>query len=418
MVAEEVTGVGSTHHVQDTERDLISVLYVDDEPNLLKVVEIILEETGEFAVDTAASARTALDSMDISSYDVIISDYQMPDMDGIEFLKHVRREYGTIPFIIFTGRGREEVVIEAINNGADSYLQKGGNPKAQFAELVHRIKQAVRGRKAELSLSSQKRQFSDIIDFLPDATFAIDRSGTVTAWNKAIEEMTGIPSDEILKKGDYAYAEALYGKKTPDLVDLIDAPDELIPDCYRDIARNRQTITAYSDIAHHTKGTIPVCIRASLLHNDNGDVTGAIELIREISSKRKEDSTAAENRILFCDIAESMPLGVCELDRDLQVTYANRYALDSLQISPVDLKGGIFALSFIDISHHPSLQSVLDLRIPSEPSKPGEYTLVRRDGSTFSAILTVIPVSHNRDITGFRIFFIDISQKNDRSRTD
>ena len=59
----------------------------------------------------------------------------MPDMNGIEFLKKVRASGNTIPFVLFTGRGREEVVIEALNEGANFYLQKGGEPKSQFAEL-------------------------------------------------------------------------------------------------------------------------------------------------------------------------------------------------------------------------------------------------------------------------------------------
>ncbi|MCX6699588.1 MAG: response regulator [Methanomicrobiales archaeon] len=62
-----------------------------------------------------------------------MSDYQMPDMDGIQFLIEVRAQVWKVPFILFTGRGREEVVTLAINNGADFYLQKGGNPDAQFA---------------------------------------------------------------------------------------------------------------------------------------------------------------------------------------------------------------------------------------------------------------------------------------------
>ena len=104
------------------------VLYVDDDPGLLEIARLFLEQTGEFSVTTSASAQEALDSLSIQSHDVIISDYQMPDMDGIVFLNEVRQRFGDIPFILFTGRGREEVVIDAINHGADFYLQKGGQP--------------------------------------------------------------------------------------------------------------------------------------------------------------------------------------------------------------------------------------------------------------------------------------------------
>src|SRR5665647_815507 len=118
---------------------MISVLYVDDESGLLEICKLFLENSRLFIVDIVTSAPAALTLLNSKNYDAIISDYQMPEMNGIEFLKAVRKQYGDIPFILFTDRGREEVVIEAINNGVDFYLQKGGDPKAQFAELSHKL---------------------------------------------------------------------------------------------------------------------------------------------------------------------------------------------------------------------------------------------------------------------------------------
>jgi len=137
---------------------MISVLYVDDEQSLLEIAKLFLEDTGEFRVGTAISAKTALKDDSVRSYDAIVSDYQMPGMDGIAFLKIVREKYGDIPFILFTGRGREEIVIEAINNGADFYLQKGGDPESQFAELAHKLRQSVRRKQAERSLQISYEQ--------------------------------------------------------------------------------------------------------------------------------------------------------------------------------------------------------------------------------------------------------------------
>jgi len=127
---------------------MISVLYVDDEPVLLEVGKVYLERSGQFRVDTLASAPAALEIMKARSYDAIVSDYQMPVMDGIAFLKTVRKTWPTLPFIIFTGRGMEEVVVEALNSGADHYLQKGGEPRSQFAELGHVITRSVERKRA------------------------------------------------------------------------------------------------------------------------------------------------------------------------------------------------------------------------------------------------------------------------------
>jgi len=201
----------------NTESPRISILYVDDEEDLLLIGKTFLERSGQFRVDTMTSPKSALSSPGIQYYDAIVSDYQMPGMDGIGFLKEVREKFGDIPFILFTGRGREEVVIEAINNGADFYLQKGGEPKSQFAELSHKIRQAVRRKQAEKTVRESEKRVSDIINFLPDATFAINRDGEVIAWNRALEEMTGFRAASLIGKTHREYVSAFLhrGSSTP-----------------------------------------------------------------------------------------------------------------------------------------------------------------------------------------------------------
>jgi DNA-binding NarL/FixJ family response regulator len=128
---------------------VLSVLYVDDEPVLLNVCKLYLERSPDISVSVASSVEGALSLLSTSSFDVIISDYQMPGTDGIGFLKILNKHQCSIPFILFTGRGREEVMNEAISNGARFYLQKSGNPRSLFTELDQKIREACKGRPAE-----------------------------------------------------------------------------------------------------------------------------------------------------------------------------------------------------------------------------------------------------------------------------
>lgn len=268
---------------------MFSVLYVDDERDLLELCKIFLEQSPEFSVTTAASGGEALGLLSTHQFDAIISDYQMPGMDGIALLKNVRTQYGDIPFILFTGRGREEIVIEAINNGADFYLQKGGDVKAQFAELAHKIRQATARRQAEISLVESEKRLAEIIDFLPDATFAINRDGIIIAWNRAIEEMTGLSAEAMLGKGDHEYALPFYGKRRPILIDLIFSHEHEVEPYYSNILRAGATITAETNLPHPRGNPITVLAKAGPLYNRQGELAGAIEAIRDIAERKKAD---------------------------------------------------------------------------------------------------------------------------------
>ena len=171
---------------------MISLLYVDDEPDLLDLCKLFLEREGEFSVATVTSAREGLQILDKGMIDAIVSDYQMPGMDGIEFLKQVRKDFKDIPFILFTGKGREEVVIEAIDNGADFYLQKGGDPRAQFSELSHKIRQAFRRKKAEEELRMMKATVSNAAEGI----LWINENGGITFFNDTICSMLGYSREE------------------------------------------------------------------------------------------------------------------------------------------------------------------------------------------------------------------------------
>jgi len=171
---------------------MISLLYVDDEPDLLDLCKLFLEREGEFSVVTVTSAKEGIQILAAGMIDAIVSDYQMPGMDGIEFLKQVRKEFKDIPFILFTGKGREEVVIEAIENGADFYLQKGGDPRAQFSELSHKIRQAFRRKKAEEELRMMKATVSNAAEGI----LWINENGGIAFFNDTICSMLGYSREE------------------------------------------------------------------------------------------------------------------------------------------------------------------------------------------------------------------------------
>ena len=308
---------------------MIRILLVDDEPALLDIARIFIERDPELKVTACSSPFDGLRLLNQERFDVIISDYEMPAMDGIEFLKKIRADGNKTPFIIFTGRGRERVAIEALNYGADFYLQKGGDPKSQFAELRNMVRQACKRKKAEEAHIRTERQLYEIINFLPDATFAIDRDGKVIAWNRAIEDMTGVPASDMLGKGDFEYSIPFYGKKRKILIDLLNEDDEQIRNqYYKDITRDGHGIIAETEIPELKKKPTIVWAKATPFYDNDGNVIGAIESIRDITDLKQYEMTVLEGKDRFQELTEMLPQSVFEVDMNGRILYANQRTFD------------------------------------------------------------------------------------------
>ena len=135
---------------------MIRILLVDDEPDLLDVVQRVLERKYGFATIAASSGIEALKIFQNEKIDAIISDYSMPAMNGIELLRRIRTENQYIPFILFTIRQKEDIAIEALNAGANFYVQKENLPQVVFAELSNNIQKSVELFRAERNLKIQR----------------------------------------------------------------------------------------------------------------------------------------------------------------------------------------------------------------------------------------------------------------------
>ena len=156
-------------------------------------------------------------------------------------------------------------------------------------------------KNAEAAIRESERRMADIINFLPIATFVIDQNGRVTAWNQAMEEITGVKRENIIGKGDHEYALPFYGERRPILIDLVFASDEELAANYSHVGREGEILTAEAFIPKLGEKGIMLVGYASALRNAEGDVIGAIETIRDVTDIRR-----AENELKMAkDAAEA-----------------------------------------------------------------------------------------------------------------
>ncbi len=177
----------------------IRILHVDDDRCLLDVAKQILETETDFEVDMATSVAEAKERKCLKRYDVIISDYEMPTTNGLQFLKELREQFDETPFIMFTGRGREEVVIKALNFGADGYVNKQGDPETVYGELAHDIRTMAEKTRAEKALQDSEAKYSALITQARDGVLIIQEKRLDFA-NESLAKILGYSLSEMEKE--------------------------------------------------------------------------------------------------------------------------------------------------------------------------------------------------------------------------
>jgi len=186
-----------------------------------------------------------------------------------------------------------------------------------------------------------KTLFTSIIDFLPDATVVIDKDKKVIAWNKAIEKMTGVRREDILGKGDYAYAVAFYGEKRPMLIDLVLNASIILEDFYSSVKRDGCAIyaEAYVPGINNGAGGYLWGIATPIL-DENGDYGGAIESIREITDRKTTERELSESEEKFRLLFEKSCDPILLLDDDVFID-CNEAALKLIRCTSKDRLIGI-----------------------------------------------------------------------------
>lgn len=174
---------------------MIRALYVDDEPALHDVVSRLLERQGRIQVEAVVSVQEALGRLSTFHFDVIISDYDMPHLTGLDLLTSLRQEGNETPFILFTGKARDEVCIQALSNGADYYLQKAGDPQTLYLELFHKISRAVERKRNLLALQRSEEQVQTLLHLLSDTAGVWERSGGSIRWKENPDPVSHSPMD-------------------------------------------------------------------------------------------------------------------------------------------------------------------------------------------------------------------------------
>lgn len=360
--------------VNSLEDTVIRVLIVDDEPSLGQICRIFLEEMGGFSCDTVASGAEALAMISASRYDAIVSDYQMPGMDGIELLKGIRGSGMDTPFIIFTGKGREAVVIEALNNGADFYLQKGGDPEALFLELASKIRQAVQRKRAEEAFF--RTRFS--IEHSPEEYYWIDCDGTHLDVNEQSCLMLGYTREELrhLRVMD---------------VDPLHGEDE-----WRALwQRLKEGHHLRIESVHRKKDGTLYHVEISLAHHKIGEKEFMCAFAYDISGKKKAQEEAHLSEVMKRAIFETSEEATAIFDEDTTILMANK-EFERFSGYPVrELVGKKSWTEFVAEEDRNRLLEYHRLRRTHEGAAPRRYELrsVDRYGTvrSLSAVVDRIP---------------------------
>jgi PAS domain S-box-containing protein len=187
--------------------------------------------------------------------------------------------------------------------------------EAELHRYQQKLEELVRERTAQLEEQKEaavesRRRLADILQFLPDATMVRDAEGRIVAWNKAMEEMTGVKAEDILGKGNYEHALPFYGERRPVLMDLAMQPkEELEQKKYSHLKRHGDTISGEGHITNLGDGIFFVG-NAAALRDSAGKVVGAIEVVRDVTERKKFEERLRRSEEQYRSLVDNLNIGI------------------------------------------------------------------------------------------------------------
>ncbi len=325
-MAESKTETQVETLLNEHERFRCKVIHVDDDPAFLKIAKECLEMQGGFQVEAAGCVEEAMDKLGKEEYDAIVSDYQTPGKNGLEFLKELRDEDNDIPFIIFTGKGKEELAVKALNLGADGYFDKHGDAETVYCELAHGILLVVEKRKAKMKALSEEERLRAVLSSSPDAITVSDLNGNIVDCNEAAVKLAGISSKEsIIGKNSFEFISEKDRKR---------ALENLKKTIEQGIIKN----TVYSLLKIDGK-EYQGELSASILKDSHGNPAGFVAVVRDITERIMAEDALRKNEEKLRVLLENLPQKIFFKDRNsVYISCNGNYARD-LRISPDQIAG-------------------------------------------------------------------------------
>jgi len=301
--------------------DVIRVLHVDDEPSLNDMIATFLErENGRITVHTATNPDEGQQILSTHDIDCIVSDYEMPGRNGIEFLEAVREEYPELPFILYTGKGSEEVASDAISSGVTDYLQKESGTD-QYTILANRITNAVAQTRAVQEVSRTRAYFSTILSQSSDYVMIVDGHGQVDYISPAVERVLGYTPEDLegTDAFEHIHPEDLSAASDA-FADVLEHPDQ------------DQTIEYRVRHADGSWRWVAVRGRNRL---DDPVIEGVIVSVRDVTERKELEQKRQK-------IIDRMNDAVIEVGPEWQITLINERTENFVGLDESDLLGRDF----------------------------------------------------------------------------
>ena len=297
----------------------IEVLHVDDDPAVLDLTQSFLDrELDAVTVTTTTDPGEALERLDSETFHCVISDLEMPGRDGLELLDAVRERYPDLPFVLYTGKGSEEIAAEAINAGVTGYLQKGGPD--QIRRLANRVEHAAAEHRSRI----ESERYSTVLRALGYPVYVVSEDATFEYVNEAFVELTGYDREEILGN-------------TPGLIKTdegVETANDMLAEIVSSDGPDRQKFKV--DI-HTADGDVVPCYdhMAALPFDD--EFRGSVGILRDATAEqRRREELLRQNERLdeFTSIISHdlrTPLGNAETAADLARTTGDEDAFERLE---------------------------------------------------------------------------------------